>query len=215
MTNHKKSSRRTRKRRGTRSSSDVTNGTTIYKMVQGPVHRFVRYLNAGELSKTAADQGFATVFALNFLPNSSDFTSLFDQYRIDKVEQVFEMDIADGTLNSTTRWPRITICPDFNNQAAPLSEDAILSYEQARQYQFSTSERRFSVILRPQIASTVYRTGVTSAYEMKPSGWLDVATNDVPHYGLRYWIANYNTTSFGASNVRVYVRYWLSFRNAS
>lgn len=217
MTGKQQVSRQRRRRRNPRGSStrDITTQTTNWNLRQGPVHKFVRLFNSGELSIAATDQGYATIFALSFIPNSSDFTNLFDQFRIDKVEFTFEMDIADGVLNSTTKWPRVVVAPDFNNQSAPLSENDILQYEQSKQYQFSTSDRRFSVTLRPMVAATMFRTGVTSAYAMQPSGWLDIATSDVPHYGLRYWVNNHNTTSFGSSRIRTYTRYWLSFKNAS
>jgi len=201
--------------RPNRGNKQATNGHTVWTMKQGKVHSFMRLLNAGELPIGGSDGGFSTIFSLSQLPNSSDFTKLFDQYCIDRVEVTFEMDISDGALNSTTRWPRVAIAPDFNNQGAPLSENEVLSYEQSRQYQFSTSERRFTTVLRPMVAATIFRTGVTSAYEMKKAGWLDVATNDVPHYGLRYFITNHNTTSFGSSRICVYQRYHFRCRNAS
>lgn len=207
--------RRRSKARNEKRVTDIVNGGTIFRMIQGKPHSFIRVVNNGEVIIGAGDQGYATVFALSFVPSASDFTNLFDQYQISKVEFIFELDIADGALNSTTKWPRITIAPDFNNQSAPLSETDVLQYEQVRQYQFSTSERRFAVTLNPMIANTIFRTGVTSAYQMVNSGWLDVATPDVPHYGLRYFIANHNATSFGSSRIRTYTRYWMSFRNAS
>jgi hypothetical protein len=170
-------------------------------------------MNAGELSKAAVDQGYSTVFQLNQLPGFNEFTNLFDQYCIKKLEITFEMDIADGGLNALTRWPRIIIAPDYNNQAAPSFETEVAAIEQSKQYQFSTSERRFTVVIKPMVASTLFRSGVTSAYEMKPSGWLDSAISDVPHYGIRYWVSNYNTASFGGANVRVWHKYYLACRN--
>jgi hypothetical protein len=192
-----------------------TNGETVWQLRQGKPVSFTRYVNNGELSIGAVDQGYSTVFALNFVPGVTDFSALFDQYRIDRVEYVFEMDIADGSLNSTTKWPRIIVAPDFNNQAAPITENDVLVYEQSKQYQFSTSERRFSVVLKPMVAASIYRTGISNGYEMKPSGWLDMATTDVPHYGVRFWVNNHNSTNFGSSRIRTYTRYWMSFRNAA
>ncbi len=205
--------RRGRRARRTQRAMDHTNGTTVWQMVQGKPHSFERLVNTGELAKAPGDQGFATVFQLNQLNSFTDFTNLFDQYQISKIEVTFEMDIADGGLNSTTRWPRVIIAPDYNNQGAPLNEQEVANIAQSKQYQFSTSERRFTVVIRPMVASALFRSGISSAYEMKPSGWLDSALTDVPHYGIKYWISNYNTTSFGSSNIRMWHRYYLACRN--
>lgn len=214
-TSNKGARRRSGRRGSKRGDPARTNGETVWQLKQGKPVSFTRYVNNGELSNGAVDQGYSTVFALSFVPGVTDFSALFDQYRIDKVEFVFEMDIADGALNSTTKWPRVIIAPDFNNQSAPVTENDVLVYEQSKQYQFSTSERRFSVVLKPMVATSIYRTGISNGYEMRPSGWLDMATTDVPHYGVRYWVNNHNTTNFGGNRIRTYTRYWMSFRNAS
>jgi len=206
---------RSRARRGKRLGGDANWGETTWQLKQGKVHTFVRSNNNGELPKTPGDQGYATIFSLNQLPSSSDFTNLFDQYKITRVDMTFEMDIADGSLNSTTRYPRIVVAPDFNNQSAPLTENELLQYEQCKKFQFSAVNRRMTVSLQPKIAATVFRTGVTSAYQMMSSGWMDVAVPDVPHYGVRYFVTNHNTSNFGGNNIRVFVKYYLSFKNAA
>jgi len=184
-------------------------------MKQGRSYKIARTFNSGELPTLPSDQGYATVFLLSALPNFAEFTALFDQYRIEKVSMKFVLDIADGALNSTTKYPRIAIAPDFNNQNAPSSEDILLQYPQCQIYQFSATNRELSVDIKPMVAATVFRTGITSAYTMQTPGWLDVATSDVPHYGLRYYISNHNTTAFGSTRIRTYLKYHMAFRNAS
>lgn len=211
----RRSSKSSRRRAKSDNDTQITRSETVLSMRQGKPYKFVRTFNSGELPILPADQGYATVFLLSALPNFAEFTALFDQYRIEKVSMTFVIDIADGSLNSTTKWPRLTIAPDYNNQSAPSSEDTLLQYPQCQVYQFSEFNREVTVHIKPKVAATVFRTGITSAYTMQTPGWLDVATSDVPHYGLRYFISNHNSASFGSSRVRTYLRFHLGMRNAS
>jgi hypothetical protein len=131
---------------------------------------------------------------------------MFDQYRLDSVEVTFVLDMADGSLNSTTYYPRIVIAPDWNDSTAPVTEDDVLQYAQAKIVQFSATSREFTYKLVPKVASTIFRTGVTSAYQIIPAGFIDTQFGDVPHYGIKFFISNYNSTSFGSTIIRQYIK---------
>jgi hypothetical protein len=166
-----------------------------------------------DISKGAADQGYNQIYILSSLPGATEFTSLYDHYKIDKVEVTFVLDMADGALNTTTLYPRLIIAPDWNDSSAPIVEDDVLQYQQAAVFQFSGVNREFTFTVKPKVANTVFRTAVTSAYQIAPASWLDTAYSDVPHYGIKFFLANYNTTSFGATVIRQYVRYHLQMAN--
>lgn len=206
--------KRSSRRRGGRSSSFVNNkNVSRGDATFGPIYRFLRVDRPGDISKGATDQGYQQNFIVSALPGSTDFSNLFDQYRIDKIELSFILDLADGALNTTTLYPRLVIAPDWNDSTAPSTEDDVLQYQQAKVFQFNAVDREFVMVIKPKVASTVFRTAVTSAYQMIPAGFIDTGYLDVPHYGVKFFLNNYNTTSFGATVIRQYVRYHLSLAN--
>lgn len=209
------------KRKGGKSGKGKAgNGTVFdssrssYALTLAPtgVHRFLRTSRQADVSKSATDSGYQVVFNLGALPNSTEFTTLFDVYRIDKVDITFVLDLA--TVASTVSYPRIVFAPDWNDSTPPTFENDVLSYQQAKSYQFSDVNRELTISMVPAVARTVFATAVTSGYGWgKEKLWLDSAYPTLPHFGLKFFLNNYNSTSFGGTVLRYYTRYHLSFAN--
>lgn len=191
---------------------DSSSSSYAVSMVPSGIHRFQRTSRQADVAKAAADQGYQVVFLLNALPNAAEFTSLYDCYRIEEVDVTFILDLA--TVASTVSYPRIVYAPDWNDSTPPVVENDVLSYQQAKSYQFSDVNRELTVKIRPRVAQTVYLTAVTSGYGWTSNPlWLDTAYPGVPHFGLKFFISNFNTTSFGGTNLRYYTRYKVSMAN--
>lgn len=191
---------------------DSSRSSFALSMVPSGSHRFLRATRLADLSQAAADQGFQASYLLSGVPNSSEFTALYDCYRIDKVEITFVFDL--GSAATTSYYPRIVFAPDFNDSTPPTTETDVLQYSQARSYQFSDANRELTISIVPRVAKTVYRTAVTSAYGWDSTRtWLDTAYPDIPHFGLKFFVNNYNSTSFGGTKLRYYTRYFVTCAN--
>lgn len=164
-------------------------------------------------------QGKGMEFKLNDLPNFTEFTTLFDAYRIRGVKLDFvpiynSHEINEGPAASPfdrLGMPIMTYARDYDDSTAPATEDAILQY--STNSCLVLSNKKSVYISHPRVATTVYRPGITAAYaEAKKNLWLDCANPDVPHYGLKYYVPIENLSKI--LYVRVYATYFLEFKRS-
>jgi len=172
-------------------------------------HTFVR-TQTFPLAKVAIDNGYAYQFFLAGLPDSSDFTNLYDQYRILKIH----VKLVLNTPNITTAFPRVTSVVDYDDSTAPTAEVDLLQYPNAKVYQYSPTNVEHEFEFVPRTATAMFQ-GVTTGYAMsKPGVWLDGGYPTISHYGVKYFINNYNSTSTPNTAITMYASYQVQMRNA-
>jgi hypothetical protein len=179
---------------------------------QGNIYRTVRTVSLGAITAGLVDTGVGRRFRLSDVPGSSDFTNLFDQYRIVAVEAIYVF--STHILASQARYPRITFCVDYSDASNPASENAILEYQNAESFQFGQVKHTFKRVLKPRAALGAFE-GAFTGYGMAPLGmWFDAADSAIEYYGTKEWLSNYNTTIATGAQVNVYHRYHLEFKNS-
>lgn len=152
-------------------------------------HYFSRTVSTDVISVAGGPPAVYTegrAFRLNELPGVTDFTNLFDQYCITKIVLKFfpcGTEVSASEITSYTA-PRITIAQDFDDITTPLTESELLEMKGHRTYQFT---KPITHVIKPAINAEVYRSGITSSYSPKWNQWIDCATVDVPHYGIKTW----------------------------
>lgn len=119
------------------------------------------------------------------LPNSSELTALYDQYKIDWVEVDFIFSNNQSSVNSPgTNMPIMWVCKDYDDSNAASVTD-IQQYESAKCWQMGeVGKTHFKMRVRPKLASSVYNTGVSGTYSPQ-SGFIDTAYTNVPHFGIK------------------------------
>lgn len=167
-------------------------------------------------SSTADDNGyFACDFRISDIPNISSLSALFDSYRINKVVLDFQPvhNVAPtgslGTPTDQIPTPLYTVL-DSDDVAAPTTLTEVEQYETLK---ITPAFRRHVRVVTPAVAIAVYRTGVTFGYMPGYKKWLDLATNDIPHYGIKGLIKTNATAANNAKcawNVRA--TYYVSFK---
>lgn len=162
-------------------------------------------------------QGIGHSFKLSDVPNSSEFTSLFDAYRIKGVKLEFvpiynSHEINEGPAASPfdrVGIPVMTFARDLDDSTAPASENTLLQY--ATNKRINLSSKKSIYIANPRVAQTVYQAGLTAAYsEARKNVWIDCANPDVPHYGLKYYVPTENLSKI--LYIRVYATYYMEFK---
>jgi hypothetical protein len=144
---------------------------------------------------------FATAFALSFFTGYTQYTALFDQYKIDEIEVWLESANQNNTI-ATCQWAS---CIDLDDATTPSSYDTV----SMRQGALSTNilaghYHRF----KPHVAVAEY-SGAFTSFGNIPSGWIDVASPSVQHYGLK---ASAVSTDGVVRNLALTVRAKISFR---
>jgi len=183
--------------------------------IENQSHQFVRsayYPSA--LTSTALFSGFggASKTVLSQLPNYTEFSALFDQYKIKKVQYTYipRYDSADISQYNNLTLPRLFYVIDRDDAAAPSGINDLMQYANVRSVQFN---KPITVTYVPSVSGLVYQTGVASGYAPKSKQWLDLASTDVEHYGHKFWI-DLHTSNFGSNfKVDIQIRVWIDCKN--
>lgn len=145
-------------------------------------------------------------FSLNQLPNFTNLTSLYDQYRIDKVELRFYFR-SGGTTNN---YPRLHVFPDFDDDSAPPTIADALAHPRVETHVFTPNRPEFRYALQPRMASAVYST-IVSTYAVAPYGmFADSASAATKFYGFKMAVENFTDTT---QLLDIYFKFYLTCRN--
>lgn len=156
----------------------------------------------------------AQTFKLNDLQNSTEFTSLFDQYMIVGIQYRFRIQ-RDPSVNSSTAvsnqgiFPRVFWVHDHDDSSAPGSQQDLYQYPRMRELQFTANKDTTRwMYLKPAVATQIYGP-VNVGYNAKWRTWLDCGYPGTPHYGIKLAYNNLN------SGMQLYMdcKYILKFKS--
>lgn len=184
-------------------------------------HLFKRTFTFGARNSAVTNTLYDTLnniaipFALNDLPNASEFVNLFDQYRILKVVVKARPYLAENntTISSITNanvTPYVHVVTDYDD-ATPLS--VVADYQQYQNYSRHSMGRGFTRVIYPAVAIAMYQTAVSTGYGNKRKQWIDCANSTVPHYGIKFGINGAGlgvTTSYA---IDTELTYYMEFRH--
>ena len=127
------------------------------------------------------------------LPNYTEFSALFDMYRINYVDVMFiydhnsgEVATAAGTAaNANMGLPNIYLARDYDDADALSTIDDYLQYEGVVIKRLGNT---FTMRVYPHIAVAAYGSGAFSSYKNEKKAWIDCSSQGVAHYGLKMGI---------------------------
>ena len=191
-------------------SKRVVRKATIPRSVRPKTFALKRSYYQGQLKSAGTTAQYAygsAAFTLNSLPNYTEFTNLFDQYRINKVTvQAFPRQ----TMETDTTNPAVNIFHyafDHTDVTAPSAESDVCNMTITAA---SNRFKPFTMTLKPVAATTVYQGITANGYApAKPSTWIDCKSYAVNHYGLKFaWFNNNSINDI----IDFYVTMWVEFR---
>lgn len=176
------------KRRLIRRKTMMKRRAIIPRSPRQPVQYFKRsqYYSGVYANSTTADTFYSIPFSLNALPNYTEFTALYDQYRINgvKVTIIPRGNSAEiGASATTGQAVGVFSVIDYDDGSL------LTSIQQACQYpnmKMTRSNQMHMRYLKPrcELAGTITSTPTTGAI-MATRGWIDADAAGVPHYGLK------------------------------
>lgn len=168
---------------------------------------FVRVKDNFTIGLPALDSGYPFAFSLSQVPDNGEFADLYDAYIIDQVDMHFILQ-----ANAADKYPILLAALDYDDAGAMSSQNEILTRQGAKVLPFSATVREHTISVKPRVAMTAFRSGVSSGYGWGgPNQLIDIALTDVPFYGIRTWFANYNTSDTPGAEIRMYIRYHMRF----
>jgi len=177
------------------------------------VHKFCR-MQATPFSITGNaaynPYGYGQTFSLDQLVNNSEFTALFDFYRITHVQVKFFFEHDPGAQSAAAAfWPKLytVIDHDDSNAMTTLNE----AREHGRcQVRVLNPNRPTIINIKPSCLTEVYRSAITTSYIPKYRQWIDMAAPNVPHYGLKFMVDNFTNTNY---SLRQEVKMWFECKD--
>lgn len=140
------------------------------------------------------------------VPDYAEFTSLFDQWCIEKVELTFIPTFTNQSIAARSRdydLQNHVYCID-NDDAGSATALQIQQYANCKYTQLCESAKdgkpRPLAVFKPKPAIAVYQTGATFAYGAlegmnNKKMWIDVAYPTAPHYAFKMAMDNYGGTA--------------------
>ncbi len=150
------------------------------KLKREKVYTFSRKFRVGSVSATSvtgASGGYS--FSLSNLSNSTDFSNLFDQYRISQITVSFIPNYIQANVPLYTAF-------DYDDASTPPNLLVMFEKESCR---ISEANQIVERTFNPRVLREVYVSTVSTGYETAISPWIDSQNDTVQHYGFKYYIA--------------------------
>jgi hypothetical protein len=150
------------------------------------VYSFFRmYTGSPVTSSTTTETDFSIVTSFNQLPDFTEFTALFDAYRIRLIRYIFTPRPLEVQTGTTPRNDGMFICAPDHDDGNPTSFTQLQEYPGA---QVVTPGQYFERVVSPSPNIAAY-SGVFTSFARAPnSTWIDAGSPGVIYYGLKYAI---------------------------
>lgn len=194
------------------------------KKTVNKVHTFVRWADKdstygaygpNSINETGSDQHLTYQFKLDQVSAVSDFVSLYDMYKINKVQLYLEplWDQTSAISGANPNSKKLLVVHDYNDANQLTNEDDYLQYGNCKRY-FPWSRRGIRITLYPKINNIIENvggaaTGYTSMNSNKQ--FLNISTDEVPHFGIKIMVPG-GMTAVESAMFRVRAKFWLSMR---
>lgn len=174
----------------------------------GPTGSAVPWLALGNLT---ADVGagvlsqFGAAINVNLaqVAGYTDFSGLFNRFRVEKLEITVENTNGDSNTNIGCYIPRMSIAPDYTDATVPGSQAVLDQYESCQSVVLS-SQTSFNTACVPKPSSVLFAGGMASGYGSVGGPnkmWLDSdSSTTVPHYAFKMWFRNFFTGAASGGN---------------
>lgn len=147
------------------------------------------------------------------MPGLTDFTNLFDQYKVTSIRYEMYYSVNDNQLPSTNSLPMVHIVNDYNDTSGFTLGD-IQQYPNMYTFQLG-KEKPIVWYCQPRVRLDVLtNTGVTSSSAFNTTGWIDTSSPSIQMLGTKIWL---NTMGRSANvdigNVVLIATYNIEFKN--
>jgi len=155
-----------------------------YNYIALKEYRVKRCCDLTNLAQVAASDTLGVIgFSLDQTDGYTDFTALFDEYRIDFVTVTFNPMFNAQPLGPATLLQSV-LCTiiDYDDSVAPTAT----SMRQFATYKETQGAKVHVRSIKPRIADVILNTGGALTAQRSSTGFVDMGYPQVPHFGLKY-----------------------------
>lgn len=157
---------------------------------------------------------------LNNLQAPSDFTNLFDRYKLNGCKVTFMYQISEATAGAQQVLPMLSYAVDYDDLSPPTENQ--MRQKQDVKRKILTANRPYSIYFKPKRLVTVadpagtVNTGLTTSM-ITSQGWINCDYPQVTHLGLKFKLDNLYSGLPATTNVQaildVNVSYYFSCKD--
>lgn len=162
------------------------------------VHYYKRTFRVGDLRASYdATTGITTAisnalsFNLTQLPAYTEFTDLYDQYKINGISVKIQPLVTEGLASPLSGspfvygFPKLSTVIDYDDTNIPANENVMLQYGSLKMTGSFKEHKRY---FKPKVRIAALDAGAAvTANQVKAAGWIDTGAPAVPHYGLKVY----------------------------
>lgn len=138
------------------------------------------------------------------LVTPGDFTTLYDQYKIDKVVYKVYLKVDPSAQTAATAsFPRLYWYRDFDDTGAPSNLNEIRERANAK-VAVMNPNRPVTIVTRPNLLNTLYSSAVVSNYEPVWGKWVDMSLTTTQYYALKFAIDDLTNTNYKVEIESIY-----------
>lgn len=156
---------------------------------------------SGTISGSNGTVNTAIGLVLSDLPGYTDFTNLYDEYRILAIKTRWTPNYSaysSGASNQALYPPTLCTVLDRNDASPPFARGVMMQYQTFREKQ---SSRVNKIYCKTYCQTEIYKTGVTSAWgAARGKQWVNSTNVDVPYYAYK-WALFWPVAGTGSENV--------------
>lgn len=156
--------------------------------LNGQIYHFKRKAHQAVtlvMNAVATESTGSFTFKLSDVPNVTEFTSLFDKYRITgiRAEWIPRTNVLaiNNLSSSLTSIPPLITVVDYDDATAQ-SYNELFQYENAKVH---NEFKPFKLYFKPMVAVATYQ-GTFTGYGSSRKMWLDCASDDIEYYSLKW-----------------------------
>lgn len=160
------------------------------------------------------DIGLAQWFQLSDLPSYTDFTGLYDRYRITGVK--LQITYLDNTapVSGNTLLPMLNYAIDYDDNGVPASE-AVMQEKQDNKTRVLYANRPITVYIKnPRNIQAVQNNAGTFDAGLVSKGYINSSYPTVKHNGIKYWLSGMNNSSASTQGcIRIVPTYYITCKD--
>lgn len=175
-------------------------------------YMFKRHVDLGTVAlSNAATVSGGLRFQLDQVPGYTEFTAMFDMYRIAAVKVTCLQNADNIQVQATVpyavvRWVSVV---DYNSSGTFATLNDAREFQNAKISQFPTQYPK-SRYFKPKMVTVVEDSSTSVIAGGNKRGWLNSNVVNIPHYGYRYFFEQ--LTSPYTGSVKFEAVYYMMFR---
>lgn len=180
---------------------------------RGDTHFFKRMLYKTTITPVPGDVNYGALsFQFNDMPASTEFTNLFDYYKLTGVKLRFALKLDPSAQTAANaQYPVMYSAIDYDDITAPFNADELRERQWCRQT-FLRPNSYKTFYIKPRVTRTIFNGAnlANPGYETSRAGWLDMAYPAIPHYGFKWAIENLIASA--GQSIRVEATYYFAVK---